>query len=665
MSTPQDQDQAHLEARVRADFEPGGTLSRKAPEYEHRPAQMEMALLVTRAFTQREHIICEAGTGSGKSYAYLIPAIRSRQVTLVSTANKALQEQIFYKDIPFLQRHLGEDFEAALVKGVNNYVCLDRLEEERTLGMQAYIQDPAFLRVVAAIKDPTFGGDFEELDFTVPAALRTKINGDSDRCAWAKCRFFSDCYIRQMREQAARAQILVVNHTLTLLDAAAEGAILPEHSVKIIDEGHHIEEEATQAFTLTVHPSQIVSLLAQKAIQARVPENLRQDIFGQMTDLWRVLEEDLRKRERKTLKLTTPNEEGLHLASLLDDLVLALKGQPGLFQTEQEEILYQKLVTRADNLASRVRQVFAYEAPEQYVYYLERDDEGERMASPISVKAAPLDVSEFLRESVFECTPVVTTSATLATGDARVHTKAPATASFSYFRRRVGLEKCSIPIQERVLPLAFDYQRQALLYVPRDLPEPAYTGEARERYILALTRRMYQLVRRSRGRAFLLFSSRRMLEDAFTRMAPHLPYPLFKQGDLPRSLLVRGFREEEGAVLFGLKSFWEGVDIAGDALSLVVIDKLPFDPPDDPVHEGRVAKMKEEGADWFGGYVLPEAILRLKQGVGRLIRTHEDRGVMAILDTRLRTKGYGKRIVHALPPARLTESLRDVEQFFL
>lgn len=216
---------------------------------------------------------------------------------------------------------------------------------------------------------------------------------------------------------------------------------------------------------------------------------------------------------------------------------------------------------------------------------------------------------------------------------------------------------------ESILPLTFDYEQNALLYLPRDLPAPAF-GIGSDDYMKAIAREMYKLVKLSRGRAFLLFSSRRMLDRAYDLMSPHLPYPLLKQGDMTRLELTQRFRQEEGAILFGLKSFWEGVDIAGDALSLVVIDKLPFDPPDDPVHEARVAQMKAAGENWFGTYVLPQAVLRLKQGIGRLLRTREDRGVMAILDIRLHTKGYGKLVLDALPPARRTSSLRDVERFF-
>ncbi len=283
----------------------------------------------------------------------------------------------------------------------------------------------------------------------------------------------------------------------------------------------------------------------------------------------------------------------------------------------------------------------------------------------LQVSAAPLDVTSWLQEKLFKKCNVICTSATLATiGPNPTHPeeKGP---NFGYFRKRVGLDQIdeADEVLERILPLTFDYESNALLYMPRDLPEPAY-GAGSDDYMKSIAREMYKLVKASRGRAFLLFSSKRMLERAYELMSPHLPYPLLKQGDMTRLELTRRFREEEGAVLFGLKSFWEGVDIAGEALSLVVIDKLPFDPPDDPVHEARVAQMKAAGENWFGTYVLPQAVLRLKQGLGRLLRSREDRGVMAILDTRLHTKGYGKMVLNALPPARRTSSIRDVEHFF-
>lgn len=658
-----------LQSIVSADLCQGGILSQRLPGYEERPAQVEMAMLVARAIVENVPAIVEAGTGTGKSLSYLIPAVRSGKVTIISTANKALQEQLFYKDIPFVQKHI-QDFGAALVKGVGNYVCLDRLENERN-GMQFYAKNADFKRLVDITNDPnsTFMGDFETLGFQLPNDIRSKVATDNDQCAWSKCGYFSDCYVRQMRENAALAQIIVVNHTLLLLDASIGGFLLPERDVIILDEAHHLEEEATRSFTITIGPTQIQTLLAQRTLRNHTLMTLQHDASEQSATVWARLAQVADPGFKGRVNLEVPLEEGLKLASIISDLADSLRKQRPKDLPDKEGQLYDKLLKRTQTLAENVRTVFSVAQPTKFVYFVERvQTAGQRGGIGLQVSAAPLDVTSWLQEKLFKKCNVICTSATLATigpNPMRPEEKGP---NFGYFRHRIGLEpdKASEEpdvVLERILPLAFDYESNALLYIPRDLPEPAY-GAGSDDYMKAIAREMYKLVKASRGRAFLLFSSKRMLERAYELMAPHLPYPLLKQGDMTRLELTRRFREEEGSVLFGLKSFWEGVDIAGDALSLVVIDKLPFDPPDDPVHEARVAHMKAAGENWFGTYVLPQAVLRLKQGIGRLLRTHEDRGVMAILDTRLYTKGYGKMVLNALPPARRTSSIREVEQFF-
>ena len=656
---------SRLQSIVSDDLRQGGILSQRLPNYEERPAQVEMAMVVARALNENVPAIIEASTGTGKSLSYLIPAVRSGKVAIISTANKALQEQLFYKDIPFVQKHI-KDFGAALVKGVGNYVCLDRLESERT-GMQFYAKNTDFKRLVDITNDPdsTFMGDFETLGFQLPNDIRSKVATDSDQCAWSKCGYFSDCYVRQMREQAALAQIIVVNHTLLLLDAAIGGFLLPERDVIILDEAHHLEEEATRSFTITIGPTQIQSLLNQRTLRNHSQLSLQHDAMEQSTQTWARLAQVADPGFKGRAKLEAPLEEGLKLATVISDLADSLRKQRPKDLPEKEGQLYDKLLKRTQNLGENIRIVFSVAQPTKFVYYVERVQTSGQRGVQLQVSAAPLDVTSWLQEKLFKKCNVICTSATLATigpNPAHPEEKGP---NFGYFRRRIGLEKTEEPdeVLERILPLTFDYESNALLYIPRDLPEPAY-GPNADDYMKAIAREMYKLVKASRGRAFLLFSSKRMLERAYELMSPHLPYPLLKQGDMTRLELTRRFREEEGSVLFGLKSFWEGVDIAGEALSLVVIDKLPFDPPDDPVHEARVAQMKAAGENWFGTYVLPQAVLRLKQGLGRLLRTREDRGVMAILDTRLYTKGYGKMVLNALPPARRTASIRDVEYFF-
>ncbi len=391
---------------------------------------------------------------------------------------------------------------------------------------------------------------------------------------------------------------------------------------------------------------------------------LQDEAMQAAQNMWLRLEQVANPGYKGRVNLESPIEEGLHLATVISDLADSLRKQRPKDLEEKDGQLYDKLLKRTQNLAEHIRMVFSVTQPDKFVYYIERVEGSVARGFVLQASAAPLDVTSWLKERLFDKCNVICTSATLATvgpNPLKPQDKGP---NFSYFRRRIGLDPNErSDVLEHVLPLAFDYESHALLYLPRHLPEPAY-GNGSEDYMKAIAREMHKLVKLSRGRAFLLFSSKRMLESAYELMSPHLPYPLLKQGDMTRLELTRRFREEEGAVLFGLKSFWEGVDIAGEALSLVVIDKLPFDPPDDPVHEARVAHMKAAGENWFGAYVLPQAVLRLKQGLGRLLRTRDDRGVMAILDTRLHTKGYGRQVLNALPPARRTSSAKDVEQFF-
>ncbi|HVB61000.1 MAG TPA: helicase C-terminal domain-containing protein, partial [Ktedonobacteraceae bacterium] len=404
------------------------------------------------------------------------------------------------------------------------------------------------------------------------------------------------------------------------------------------------------------------TLLNQRMLKDHSQVSLQDDAEAALGKAWEQLHAVADPGFKGRANLLEPLEDGLKLATVIGDLANSLIKHKPINLTEKDEQLYNKLVKRTQNLSENMRTVFSVADRQRFVYYVERVTTGGQRGNQLQVSAAPLEVSEWLRERLFNKSNVICTSATLATiGSTTEDSKGP---GFAYFRRRVGLDTGNYPdVQERILPLTFDYENNALLYVPRDLPEPAY-GAGSEQYITALARRMYDLVKSSRGRAFLLFSSKRALDLSFELMAPHLDFPLLKQGDLSRLELTRRFRAEQGSVLFGLKSFWEGVDIAGDALSLVVIDKLPFDPPDDPVHEARVAQMKAAGENWFGTYVLPQAVLRLKQGLGRLLRARDDRGVMAILDVRLYTKGYGKLVLDALPPARRTSDIRQVKLFF-
>ncbi len=642
-------DERPLIERVEADLRVGGPLSRALPGYEERPAQITMARRVARALERDQHIVVEAGTGTGKSLAYLLPIVRSGKVALLSTANKALQEQLFYKDIPFVQAHI-QPFEAALVKGMGNYLCLDRLGEERAF--QALAPMRGFDILEAALEDDAWDGDLELLPSALPGDVRARVAADSDQCAWRACPFFNECYVRRMRDHAREAQVIVVNHTLLLLDAAMGGFLLPERDVVVIDEAHHLEEEATRAFTATVTPSRVNSLLALRRLREIAEERIQREAAAANAAVWEALNRVIGDMRFGRQRLDRPLEEGKRLAGWIDELATSLQRQRPLNMTDKDEQLFDKLVKRTRALAADIRVVFAVDKPDERVYYVEQVKTGRREIPQPSVSAAPLGVTDLLREKLFDRVKTIATSATLAIdGD------------FGFFRTRVGLEAAA----EVALPYSFDYASHALLYLPRLRLDPAF-GDASRPYLEEIGEQMRLLVEASRGRAFLLFSSRRALDVVYDRIGLELEsrgYATLTQGrDFGRHELLRQFRERDRAVLFGLKSFWEGVDVAGEALSLVVIDKLPFDPPDDPVQEARVSRMKAAGENWFGGYVLPNAILRLKQGVGRLIRTRDDRGVMAILDRRIYTKAYGRQVMLALPPARRTDRIEDVRQFF-
>jgi Rad3-related DNA helicase/serine/threonine protein kinase len=603
------------------------------------------------------------------SLAYLLPIVRSGKVAIISTANKALQEQLFYKDIPFVQEHI-QDFEAALVKGMGNYICLDRLEKER-IETQPFLKNPDFTRLMNIVKEfeLNISGDFETLGFTLPNDIRTRVNADSDQCAWRECPFFSRCYVRQMRDAAALSQVIVVNHTLLLLDAVLDGYLLPKHDVIVVDEAHHLEEEATRAFTVTVSESKISALLAQQRLKQHSRADLQEEAKQTMKFAWDRLDQIAHSASHKgRVILQEPLQEGLHLATIIAKLAESLREQRPEYMEEPENSLYDKLLTRTDNLSGAIRKVFSVDQRDTYVYYIEQETKSGRRGFNVAVNATPLDVNTLLKEFLFNESKVICTSATLATVGPNPVDPEDQRPNFAYFRSRVGLDHIEYPdVLEHILPYTFDYENNALLYLPRHLPEPVY-GPDTHYYTNKIAEEMMHLVEASQGRAFLLFSSKRMLDAVYNifldRLPTYLDYRLLRQGEMNRIELVHEFKTSGSAILFGLKSFWEGVDIAGESLSLVVIDKMPFDPPDDPVHEARVARMKASRENWFGNYVLPQAVLKLKQGLGRLLRTHEDRGVMAILDTRLHTKRYGKLVINALPPARRTDQLNNVEHFF-
>ncbi len=483
------------------DLRQGGILSQRLPSYQERPAQIEMAITVAEALAMSRHALIEAPTGVGKSQAYLMPLVRSSKGAIISTANKALQEQLFYKDIPFVQEHV-QHFDASLYKGVNNYLCLDRLTTALAEGLPD-MQRQELQQISAVIKHLAvpYTGDFDQLPSQVSSELRSRINGDSDLCAWSKCRYYGDCYIRQRYEQAQRAQIIVVNHTLLLLDVATGGSILPSREVIVLDEAHHLEEEATRVCAMNVRYTQVTSLLADKFLRAHAPPKLQEEVMRHAARTWQQLEQQMLATGANTVTLRQAVPQALRLAKSLSTLSAELDEHPPGRRTQQEEVLYQKLVLRTQRLADRMRLVFSVEQPEAYVYVLKREVIPGRHLPSLEGSATPLDVAPWLRERLFDKWPIVIgVSATLATVSPTRGRSADIAPSLAYYKKRVGLEKHEV--LERILPLSYDYRHHALLYVPRDLPEPAYDDhQATPEYMQAVAERMRQLVMVSGGRA--------------------------------------------------------------------------------------------------------------------------------------------------------------------
>jgi Rad3-related DNA helicase len=637
------------------DLRNGGTLSQSLPGYQERGPQIEMARLVGQAIQEERHAVIEAATGTGKSLAYLIPIVRSGKKAIISTANKALQDQLFKKDVPFLQKHL-QPFGAALVKGMGNYVCLDRMEKEQREGLSYWTKDEALPKVEQAIEDSSFNGDFESLPFQVPGELKSKINGDPDECARRKCPLYGQCYYYKMREQAKHAQVVITNHSMLMLNTASQGKLLPEHDVVVVDEAHVLEGVAADAFTIEIRPGRVFSLLSLKKIQQFCPKEQLDNANRYAVKLWEELSERMPEdRNKSKIALTERVEVGLKLAGALRLMANTLRIKKPANTSDKEDALYDRLIERVEKLSAELSLAFLVDNKD-YVYYLERVQL--KNTETISVFMTPLTVASLLKESLFQDEKVILTSATLATPGK------DGQPDFAFFKQQIGLDNAI----EEILPLVFDYRKNAVLYLPDDMPAPAWEGAERKVYEAAMASKMLNLVETSEGRAFLLFSNGKMLDTVLRMIRSKLTrdgFTLLVQGEMPTGEMIRRFKVAERAVLFGLKTFWEGVDVSGEKLSLVVIDKPPFPPMDDPVVSAKMAYIERIHGHKtsFNLYSLPNATLALKQGVGRLIRSDSDTGVMAILDSRM-GQGYGTRILRCLPPAQQVAKISDVKSFF-
>jgi ATP-dependent DNA helicase DinG len=673
-----------LRERVIEIFAPGGPLARALPEFERRDGQVEMAAVVAEAFERGGVVLAEAGTGTGKTLAYLAAAVMSGQRALVSTGTKNLQEQIYFKDIPLLRHALGLDFTATCMKGRANYLCLHRLDlaaGHDDLGTGA---DAVLLPLIRDWSARTETGDRAELeDLPEDVAIWNDVSAAAETCLGADCPRYDECFVTRMRQRAAEADVVIVNHHLLCADAAvrqnAYGEVIPACAHAVIDEAHQLEDVATQYFGLGVSNYRLEELardieralphLADAGTKEhreieRAVDRVRERAQGFFAEVaaahrgeggTRGTKGPREERVRATeTSLGEARDAALHLIGALDLLesTLALMGvraspaPPGETQPEtganrdrdDHRVDLDALVRRAGEARTDLR--FLLRAGDSdYVYFVERRGRG------VFLRAAPIDVSKIVRERVLDrMRTAVLTSATLAI-DGR----------FDYIRERLGIGAA----RELQLASEFDFSRQAILYLPSRMPDPRLPG-----FALAAGREVVEILRRSRGRAFVLFTSYATLRDVQAIAEMALDYPILVQGTAPRSQLLRLFRHTPHAVLLATSSFWQGVDVAGEALSCVIIDKLPFASPSDPVTGARLEAIRARGGAPFDEYQVPLAILTLRQGLGRLIRHRRDRGVLAILDPRLRTKAYGSRFVASLPPAPIVHELDGIQAFF-
>ena len=662
-----------LVSRVDAVFDEQGALARTLSGFEPRPAQRAMAATVAAALQEDRVALVEAGTGTGKTLAYLVPAILSGKRALVSTGTKNLQEQIVEKDLPILTRVLGRPFTATVMKGRSNYLCLHRyqamksgtLPRQQRLGGFGHAGTEVDERILLPMLERwvagTTTGDRAELrDLPDDLPVWSELAASADNCVGTTCPQFSECYVTKMRQQAAESDLVIVNHHLLFADAAVRqgnyGAVIPERDIAVLDEAHQLEDVATGYFGLTVSNYRVDDLArdveravsawpapeardAVRRMTARVEDRARQ-FFDALQPRRRIGEDRVRVTADALADVQPAGQTLLAVLEGLEAQIQLLKSARSDQTGDVRPAVLDDLLALAGRIAELRHDlaILLRASDPDYVFFLESRGRG------LFLRAAPIDVSRIVREEVVEqFRSVVLTSATLAVD-----------GTFEYVKGRLGIRRA---VEQRLVS-EFDYTRQAILYLPRRMPlprDPAYAG--------AVAAQSIDILRQTRGRAFVLFTSYAMLRAVEPMLRAALAFPLLVQGSGPRGALLEQFRQTPHAVLLATSSFWQGVDVAGEQLSCVIVDKLPFASPGDPVTAARMEALAAQGADPFGEYQVPLAILALLQGLGRLIRHRSDRGVLAVLDPRLRSMGYGRRFLASLPPAPVVHDIGAIERF--
>ena len=652
---------AGLTAQV---FRAGGALSQALPDYEPRAGQAEMAARVADVFENGGVLLAEAGTGTGKTLAYLVPAILSRQRVLISTGTKNLQEQIYFKDIPTLRAALDVPFTATYMKGRANYACLHRIDL-LSEGNSPQSHD-VFLPIIRDWSKTTDTGDRAELeDLPEDLPFWSEVAATAEACIGNDCPRYSECFVTRMRQRAAESDVVIVNHHLLCADAAvrqnAFGEVIPACAYAVVDEAHQLEDVATQYFGFSISTYRIedyardverfiasgsvTTRSAQMELQQGV-DRLRDHARSFFTELAFAHRSNDRVRGEERVRATDESlahtrEVAAYMAGSLDLLEGGLVLLAPSRAADDEPSAPSDVVAmsrRAGEIRDELRFLLRAGDP-AYVYFVEF------RGKSVFLRASPIDVSEIVRDLLLDrVRGTVLTSATLTVDGA-----------FDYVKGRLGIGQA----EEVRLASEFDYESQALLYLPPRMPEPRSPE-----FAMAAGHQVIELLKRSQGRAFVLFTSYASLRSVQAIVEMALEYPMLVQGTAPRSQLLKQFREIPNSVLFATSSFWQGVDVVGEALSCVIVDKLPFASPSDPVTSARIEAIRARGGEPFNEYQVPLAILTLQQGLGRLIRHRRDRGVLAVLDPRMRTKGYGRRFIASVPPAPVVHDLDAVERFF-
>jgi ATP-dependent DNA helicase DinG len=658
-------------------FGPKGPLARHLKSYEFRAEQLEVATAIEQAMEEGKVCLVEAGTGVGKTLAYLIPAVREAlkgRTTVISTHTIGLQTQLIRKDIPLALSLFPEAkgrVRATLMKGRGNYLC--KLELENAKHNLFLLGDPLFKEVERWQSRPGCSGDVSDLPFHFSAW--NEIASNVDTCRGQECRFYEECFYYRMRHEAAESEIIVVNHALFLSDLALrytepEAGILPDYHHVVLDEAHHLEDVATKTFGIEYSARRLPNLLERIGYRSDLDiDRTRLQALEQMNaDLFNLFAQSKRS---ECLLEEGLDEQKLHqageLAALLMNSLRALEGE--LLDIARQDESLRDVAEGLGHLCGRAReelQLLFSEQQENHIRWVEaygdtartakaREAQGNTALPRVVLHRTPVSIAEVLDKALWQSErllrrtgSVTLISATLATS-----------GSFEFLRKRLGIPEDAI---ERIVGSPFQYREQALLYVPAHLPEPA--AQPSPCYVEQVVEEIVKILNLTEGRAFLLFTSRAMLDAVKERLRLLVPYPLFVQGEMPAGMLLEAFRNSQNGCLLGLQTFWEGVDIPGEALSCVIIDRLPFAVPDSPIMRARQKEIIEQEGDWFRDLAMPIAQIKLKQGFGRLIRSHSDRGIVCILDTRLIKRGYGADFVRHLPPASRASKWFRVERFW-